>query len=89
MNRYTYDGPVVVFDECIAHRWKASTYAISENKARSNFAYQFKKQNNRMANCKISLPGKIVMVSNESHTQKHEPRKEKVYERDQLRIEFS
>ena len=82
MNQYTYDGPVVAFDRCIAHRWKASTYAISESKARSNFMYQFKKQFNKTANCKVSLPGKIVMVERES-------RKEKTYERDQLQAEFS
>lgn len=84
MNQYTYDGPVVEFDKCIANRWKASTYAISERKARSNFMYQFKKQHNRVANSKISLPGKIVMV-----VDTREPRKEKTYERDQLQAEFS
>ena len=82
MNQYTYDGPVIAFDKCVAHRWRASTYAISENKARSNFMYQFKKQNNRLATCKISLPGKIVMIT-------QAPRKEDVYERDQLQIKFS
>lgn len=85
MNQYTYDGPVVAFDKCIAHRWKASTYAVSESKARSNLMYQFKKQNNRMPNCKISLPGEIIMVVG-GHDQK--VRKESIYERNQLQIEF-
>lgn len=85
MNQYTYDGPVVAFDKCIAHRWRASTYAVSESKARSNLMYQFKKQNNRMPNCKISLPGAIVMVSWENS---HGVRKENIYERDQLQIKF-
>ena len=85
MNQYTYDGPVIAFDRCIAHRWRASTYAISESKARSNLTYQLKKQNDIVASYKISLPGKITMVEN-----KQELRKENnIYERNQLQIEFS
>lgn len=59
---YAYSGPVMEFDICIASNWKASTYAISEEKARSNLAYRFKKQNNRNPNAKIILPGKIEFV---------------------------
>lgn len=62
MNRYFYDGPVMNFDVCIAHRWTGETYAPSEKKARSNLVFQFKKQTNRAANTKISLPGKIISV---------------------------
>lgn len=85
MNLYTYDGPVEAFGKCITHRWRASTYAVSESRARSNLMYQYKKQNNRMPNCKISLPGKIIMVvgGNDQRV-----RKENIYERDQLQIEF-
>lgn len=32
MKQYSYDGPVMEFDRCIANRWKASTYAVSEKK---------------------------------------------------------
>lgn len=85
MNQYTYDGPVVAFDKCIVNRWRASTYAVSESKARSNLMYQFKKQNNRMPNCKISLPGKIIMVI---EGRDRVVRKENIYERDQLQIKF-
>lgn len=63
MNQYEYDGPVMEFDTCVAHHWKASTYAASENKARSNLAYQFKKRNNRLPDAKITLPGRIISVS--------------------------
>lgn len=62
MKQYSYDGPVMEFGTCIANCWKASTYAASENKARSNLAYQFKKKNNKMPNAKITLPGKLVPV---------------------------
>lgn len=59
---YSYDGPVMEFDRCIANRWSSSTYAESEKKARSNLAYQFKKLTGRIARTAISLPGKIIEV---------------------------
>ena len=62
MNHYSYDGPVMEFGILVVSRWKASTYAPSENKARSNLTYQFKKNYNRTASTKITLPGKIVMI---------------------------
>lgn len=62
MNQYIYDGPVMEFNSCIANRWQGITYAVSEKKARSNLAYQFKKKNNRVPGSKISLPGEIVSV---------------------------
>lgn len=62
MNQYTYDGPVMEFDICIANRWQGSTFAVSEKKARINLAYQFKKNNNRIPGSRISLPGKVRTV---------------------------
>lgn len=44
MQLYFYDGPVLEFEKIIANHWSASTRAESEKKARSNLAYQFKKQ---------------------------------------------
>lgn len=61
LKKYSYDGPVCQFDRCVAHRWRAETYAVSKEKARSNMIYQFKKANNLLANTKISLPGEVVM----------------------------
>lgn len=63
MNQYTYDGPVMEFGTCIVNRWKGSTYAVSEKKARNNLTYQFKKRNNRVPGAKITLPGKIMVES--------------------------
>lgn len=63
LNLYLYDGPVMEFDTCIDQRWKSSTYAVSEKKARSNFAFQYKRNNNRTSNTKITMPGKITLVS--------------------------
>lgn len=59
MDLYTYDGPVMEFDRCITDRWKGTTYAVSEKKARNNLAYQFKIRNNRIASAKIFLPGEL------------------------------
>lgn len=62
MNQYLYDGPVMMFDRCVAEHWHGCTYAVSEKKAKSNLIYQFKKSNNRMPNTKVSLPGKIIRI---------------------------
>lgn len=62
MNRYQYDGPVMEFDICVANHWYGETMAISERKAKSNLAYQYKKKNNRLANVKVSLPGKLILL---------------------------
>lgn len=62
MNQYTYDGPVMEFDTCIANRWQGTTYAASEQKARSNLTYQFKKKNNRIAGIRITFPGKLRVM---------------------------
>jgi len=63
MNQYMYDGPVMEFGTCVASRWCGSTYAVSEKKARSNLAYQFKKNNNRISGARITLPEKVKMVN--------------------------
>lgn len=60
--QYSYDGPVMEFDRCIAHRYKASTYAPSEAKARANLAYRFKQETGRIARTQIKLPGKLVII---------------------------
>lgn len=60
-NKYSYDGPVTVFNRCATQRWTATTYAISEEKARSNFAHQYKSEFGMTRNTRVSLPGKIVM----------------------------
>lgn len=44
MSLYYYDGPVMAFDQCVANHWTATTWAVSERKARSNLTYRFKKE---------------------------------------------
>ena len=60
MHEYVYEGPVVEYDRVVAHRWMGKTMAPSEAKARSNLAFQFKKQNGRAMTNKITLPGKVI-----------------------------
>jgi hypothetical protein len=62
MNRYFYDGPVMEFSSCIQRNWTGETIAGSAKKAKSNLAYRWKKENNRCAGAKISLPGKLTIV---------------------------
>lgn len=62
-HKYTYDGPVLSFNTLVADHWKGETMAPSEKKARSNLAYQVKKQMNLVASTKVSLPGKIKIVN--------------------------
>lgn len=62
-NKYVYNGPVMEFDRCVDNHWKGETMAPTESKARSNLAYQYKKMYGRTSATKISLPGKLIMVS--------------------------
>lgn len=62
MYRYSYVGPVMEFDRCVADRWKAETMATSEAKARSNLTYRYKIENGKVPGAKITLPGKIILV---------------------------
>lgn len=63
MHKFIYEGPVMVFDQIVDHRWKGETLASSEYKAKSNLAYQFKKQTNRSPGANVILPGKIRQVN--------------------------
>lgn len=63
LHKYIYDGPVMEFDRLVAEHWKGETTATSERKAKNNLAYQYKKKNNKIASVKVTLPGKIMLVS--------------------------
>lgn len=62
MPMYSYDGPVMKFNICVDNHWKGQTAAPSEAKAKSNLAFQYKKQNNMTPNTRVTLPGKLVLV---------------------------
>lgn len=68
MKLYSYEGPVLEFSKIVANRWHGQTYAVSEAKARTNLAFQFKRETGRIPRSKITLPGKIKVegvVNNE------------------------
>lgn len=62
MHRYIYDGPVMVFNQCVENNWHGETIAPTEQKARSNLVYQWKSGNNKVAASKVTLPGKVQIV---------------------------
>lgn len=65
MSLYSYNGPVLEFDKIVSNHWQGQTYAVSEAKARTNLAYQFKQETGRVPRSKISLPGKIILEGDE------------------------
>ena len=62
MKKYRYSGPAMWFNKCIMDKWTGETMAASPEKARSNLAYQFKKQNHFSPSANITLPGKLEEV---------------------------
>lgn len=60
---YIYEGPVCEFGRCVQNVWVAKTIAVSEKKARSNLAYQWKINNNRTGNSRVELPGEIRTIA--------------------------
>ena len=62
MKQYSYDGPVMAFDICVASRWVGVTYANTEAKARSNLTYQAKRMLNKSPGTRVTLPGKIRLI---------------------------
>lgn len=61
--RYIYDGPVTEHGRVINNNWYGETVATSDKKARSNLAYQFKKEFGKTAKTKIEIPGKIIVTN--------------------------
>lgn len=62
MNRYSYNGPVLIFGKLMTDHWRSETMAKSKAKARNNFKYQYKVENNLLANTKIDMPGDIHII---------------------------
>ena len=67
MNTYFYDGPVLEFDNIITNRWRGSTRAATEKRARSNLAYQFKMECGKVARSKITIPGKLIVIKGDGN----------------------
>ena len=62
MHKYSYDGPVVIFDRCVCNQWRVETFAPSAAKAKNNLRYRYNKENNKETRAKVDLPGKITKI---------------------------
>lgn len=62
MPRYSYEGPVLSFGKCVCDHWYGETWAPTEKKARTNLAYQFKKQGGLIAATNVVIPGNLVVM---------------------------
>lgn len=62
---FRYSGPVMRFDTIVLSKWVAETYAETETKAKSNFAYQFKKKYGLKPSTRVTLPGTITVDHNQ------------------------
>ena len=60
-HKYSYNGPVMVHGKYVG-QFQAETWAGSDQRAKSNIAYQAKQKMNIMANTKVGLPGKLKIL---------------------------
>lgn len=60
--KYAYEGPVMMFDSCVCSKWKSETIAESEAKAKSNLAYQYKRQRHLSPSTNVRLTGKLKQL---------------------------
>jgi hypothetical protein len=65
IHKYVYRGPVMSFGDVLVSNWTAETYAPTAAKARANLTYQYKKETNRSASSKVTLPGVIERADRE------------------------
>lgn len=62
MGKYIYDGPVMIFERCVANNWRAETIAVSPSKAKNNLKFRYKKEHNMIASSKVDLPGQVRLI---------------------------
>lgn len=62
MTKFIYKGPVMSFGKCVSNCWEGETMAETEQKAKSNLAYQYKKKCGLCASAKVTLPGDVKQV---------------------------
>ena len=65
VQKFEYDGPILSYDKVICEKWKATTFAISKNKAINNLKFQANKHLGRTKNNKLTLlPERLVEDKN-------------------------
>lgn len=62
MNLYVYKGSVKNFDTVVQRDWEGRTMATTEKRARTNLAFQWKRQHGRSPNYNVTLPGEIAIL---------------------------
>ena len=60
MNKYTYEGPVMSFNNILTIKWRGSTLAPTKKKAMSNLAYQYKTQNGLAISIPVNFQEKYL-----------------------------
>lgn len=61
--RYTYIGPIFVFDSQVSPKWSATTWAVSEKQAKSNLLFRAKKAFGYNQGAKLSLDALYIKES--------------------------
>ena len=59
---YEYQGAVLIFDRIVDYNYRAQTRARSAAKARSNIAYQYRKDANIADHIPVELSGEPVAL---------------------------
>lgn len=63
---FEYVGPVYIFETMVIPRIVYRTKAVSLRRAKSNIAFNIKKQLGRTASSVVNLPGKFTIIKEES-----------------------
>lgn len=62
MKLYSYNGPVYEFNRLVCDKWKGKTQANTEQKAKANLMYRYKKEVGYLPTAKIKMPGKLEII---------------------------
>lgn len=46
MTKFVYDGPVMIYGNCVVNNWHGETQCVTPAAAQRNLIFQYKKQNN-------------------------------------------
>lgn len=60
--KFTYSGSVRIFGDIVTSNYVATTYAVSERAARSNFAWRYKKDHGYSNDAVCTLTGKVTLA---------------------------
>ncbi|WP_300899357.1 hypothetical protein [Turicimonas muris] len=84
---WRYSGGVGVFGRWVENHYSAETYAISEKKARSNIAYQYKQDRNLNQKASVILFDRIYCVpSKEKKDATIQREKKNIQQYEQMRL---